>query len=515
MAPDRLAVLSSPTVRLPALVGAGLVGALAFPAVDFWLLAWVWLVPVLACALHRPPRAALADGWLAGLVFFLVLLRWLDHTFRHYSAVPWPLGWLPIAALAAYCGLYVGAVAAGVSWLRWRVGPGWAAAAAPGLWVAGEWLRGRLFEGFPWGLMGYSQHAVLPVIQVAELGGVYAVSLLVVSVNASLAATWALGWRRTAPGLAAAGLVLGGALAFGWARLAEEEAAAGRPGVRVAVIQPSIEQSLKWDPVRQAETLGVYETLTRAAGQSRPALIVWPETAATIVLRSDPALLERLTAVARELDAPLLVGSIDRDDGRGGALLNSAFLLDGRGLASKYDKIHLVPFGEYVPLGRLIGFVRGWAEFISEFAAGERRTVFALPGAPFGAVICYEVIFPELFRDFVAGGARFMVNITNDAWFGRTSGPWQHLGTLPLRAVENRVAIARAANTGVSAFVAPSGRVTDTLALFERGILERSVPLRGELTLYTRLGDWLPSLCLAVSAAALGVASRRPASPSC
>ena len=119
--------------------------------------------------------------------------------------------------------------------------------------------------------------------------------------------------------------------------------------------------------------------------------------------------------------------------------LNSAFLLTGQGITAKYDKIHLVPFGEYVPLGWLIGFVRSWAEFISDFAAGRAETIFPLAGAPFGTVICYEVIFPELFRDFVAGGATFMVNITNDAWFGRTSGPWQHLGMLPLRAVEHRV----------------------------------------------------------------------------
>jgi len=146
-------------------------------------------------------------------------------------------------------------------------------------------------------------------------------------------------------------------------------------------------------------------------------------------------------------------GSIDRLPGPRGQFLNSAFLLGEQGITAKYDKIHLVPFGEYIPLAGLIGFVRSWAEFISDFATGTSQTVFPLSGAPFGTVICYEVIFPELFRGFVVGGASFMANITNDAWFGRTSGPWQHLGMLPLRAVENRVAIARAANTGISALV--------------------------------------------------------------
>jgi len=208
---------------------------------------------------------------------------------------------------------------------------------------------------------------------------------------------------------------------------------------------------------------------------------------------------------------PILVGSIDRLPGPRGQFLNSAFLLGEQGITAKYDKIHLVPFGEYIPLAGLIGFVRSWAEFISDFATGTSQTVFPLSGAPFGTVICYEVIFPELFRGFVVGGASFMANITNDAWFGRTSGPWQHLGTLPLRAVENRVAIARAANTGISAFVSPSGMVGPMLPLFERGYLSARVTLRSRTTLYTRWGDWLPYLCLAVSGMTAGAAVRRRA----
>ena len=173
------------------------------------------------------------------------------------------------------------------------------------------------------------------------------------------------------------------------------------------------------------------------------------------------------------------------------------------------------PLVAFLGIASLIGFVRSWAQFISDFDAGETATVFPGPGAPFGAVICYEVIFPELFRQFVAGGAGFMVNITNDAWFGRTNGPWQHLGTLPLRAVEHRVAIARSANTGVSGFVSPSGRVTQALPLFERGVLVDTVPVRRAPTVYTRFGDWLAYACVA-AAAGLGLwAARRKAQPAC
>src|SRR5262245_718323 len=281
MESDRLAVLGRARVRLPLLIASGALGALAFPVTNWWLFAWVWLAPALCCALARSPRRALADGWLAGTVFFLVLLRWLDHTFSLYSDIPWPLGWLPIGALAAYCGLYTGALAAAVSWLGPRLGRGPALAAAPVLWVAGEWLRGHLMGGFPWGLIGYSQHAVLPVIQVAELGGVYAVSFVIVSANAALAAVAGLGWRRAWPGPVIAGLLLLAAVGFGVRALAAlDRAARGAPAVLVGVIQPTIAQTIKWDPAHHAEVMAIHERLTREAARFHPALIVWPETAA-------------------------------------------------------------------------------------------------------------------------------------------------------------------------------------------------------------------------------------------
>jgi apolipoprotein N-acyltransferase len=511
VAPDRLAALAPAATRVPLLVVGGVLGALAYPLTDWWPLAWVWLVPALLSALVLPPRAAFRDAWLEGTVFFVLLLRWLDHTFRNYSSIPWPLTWLPIVLLAAYCGLYVGAAGAWVAWVRARLGPGWALATVAPLWVGGEWLRGWLMDGFPWGLAGYSQHGVLPVIQIAELTGVYGVSFLLVAVNCGLAALVALGWARALPGLVLTGALVLGALVFGWSALGRVPAPGSQ--VRVAVIQPNIAQTLKWDPARHAEVMDVYEALTREAARpvevtdqtSRPAVVIWPETAATIFLRGDPALLGRLERLAAELRMPLVVGSVDRRESPRTQFLNSAFFLTGQGITAKYDKIHLVPFGEYVPLAWLIGFVRSWAEFISDFGAGEKATIMPLDHARFGVVICYEIIFPDLFRRGVTAGAAFMANITNDAWFGETSGPWQHLATVPLRAVENRVAIARAANTGVSAFVDPSGRVRKMLTIGERGVLADRLPLRQRETLYARWGDWFVYACLALAAGTAGL----------
>jgi apolipoprotein N-acyltransferase len=491
--------------RTPAaLVIAGAALALAYPRFDLSALAWVALVPLLATAVTLSPRSALGWGWLGGTVFFLALLRWLDYTFRLYSAIPWPLTWLPIAALAAYCGLYFGLVALGMAWITRRRGVTSGLVAAPLLWVSGEWLRGWLMGGFPWGLLGYSQYRVLPVIQVAELTGVYGVSFVIAAANAALAGFLVLPRRRALLGAGAAGCLVAAVLLFGGARLAETTVEPLAPAASIALMQPSIEQAQKWDAVHEADTLETYLALTRQAAAGHPDLIVWPETASPTVFRRDAGLRAVLDAMTRQSGAAILVGSIDVSDTAPIRYYNSAFLLTGQGITRRYDKMHLVPFGEFVPLSGVIGFVRSWAEFIADLEPGSGPVVFSGPPAPFGVIICYEGIFPELVRAFVRGGARFMVNMTNDAWFGRTSGPRQHLAMYPLRAVEHRVAIARAANTGVSAFIEPTGRISRTAGLFTRGVLAGRVPLRTVTTLYTRLGDWFAYACLAASAALVG-----------
>ncbi|PYM48909.1 MAG: apolipoprotein N-acyltransferase [Candidatus Rokuibacteriota bacterium] len=493
-------------LALAALLSVSAIGlALAFPRTDWDGVVWLLVAPVIVTALSRAPRAALGWGWLFGTVFFLVLLRWLGYTFGVYSAIPWPLTWVPILALAAYCGLYVGGFAWAVSWIGRRRAPGLALAAAPFLWVAGEWVRSHLLGGFPWGTLGYSQYLRLPIIQIAELGGVHAVSFVLVAVNAAAAGCLVLPWRGALTGALACGALLAATLGFGTARLATPP----RPGeVTVAIMQPAIEQPLKFDPTYVATTLGIYSSLTRRASAEHPQLVVWPETAVATPLRRDPGLVDGLIDLARTLRVALLVGSIDVNDTTPPKLTNSAFLLTEHGVVERYDKIHLVPFGEFVPFSSLLGFIRGWAEFISELEPGSNAVVFQGPPAPFGVVICYEGIFPELVREFVRGGARLIVNMTNDAWFGRTDGPWQHLAMYPLRAVEHRTAVVRAANTGVSAFIAPTGQILRRLSLSRRAIMVERLPLRSGETLYSKFGEWLAYLALGVTAGTLAASAR-------
>jgi apolipoprotein N-acyltransferase len=492
------------------LAGSAAVLGLAFPRTDWDGAAWIALVPLFIVVLGARPRVAFAWGWLYGTVFFLMLLRWLNFTFRTFSSIPWSLSWGPTFLLSAWCGLYIAVVAGLMAWLVARRSMGWALATAPFLWVGGEWLRGHLLGGFPWGTLGYSQHLRLPVIQIAELGGVHAVSLVLVAVNAAVAGVFLLGWRSALTGLTLAALLVGVTLGFGVWRL-RTPVLPEPEQVAVAIMQPSIEQPLKWNPEFATVVLRIYQELTRQAGAERPGLLVWPETAAPTALRRDPTLLRTLTTMSTEIHAPLLVGSIDVLDGSPTRITNTAFLLTERGIVDRYDKIHLVPFGEFVPLSRVIGFVRSWAEFIADLEPGSRAVVFQGPPAPFGVVICYEGIFPDLFRQFVNNGARMMVNMTNDGWFGRTSGPPQHLGMYPFRAVEHRIAIVRAANTGISAFIAPTGQVIRRLSLYQRGVMTERVPLRQTTTLFTRLGDWVAWMSLAVAAVSIGVAPRRSA----
>jgi len=479
---------------------AGLALHLAYPRPGWDLLGWVSLAPLILLAATAPsPRCALVEGWLAGCAFFVPLLRWLTHTMTTYSTLPWSLAGLVLLALAGYLALFWGAVAAGLAWIRPRLGDRslWL---APALWVAAELLRTYALSGFPWGLVGYIPYRRLALIQVAAWTGVYGVSALIVLVNTALA--WAA-LKRTRGAVVASGAVIaiavGGALVVGSAHLDRPPA----PTLPVAIVQGNIEQAIKWDRAFKDETLRIYADLTRQAAPGRR-LVVWPEAAVPAYVRYEPGVLTWLTALVADTGTPLLVGAPDaRPEGRRTQYLNSAFLIGSEDVRGRYDKIHLVPFGEYVPLKGLLFFVEAIAAEIGDFSPGVERVVFSLDGAPFGTVICYEVIFPDLFRRFIAGGARFMTNVTNDAWFGDSGGPLQHLAMVPLRAVENGIAVVRAANTGVSALIAPSGAIGPELALGRRGFLRVEAPLRTSTTFYTRFGDLFAYTCGALAAAAL------------
>ncbi|MFQ6111113.1 MAG: apolipoprotein N-acyltransferase, partial [Nitrospinota bacterium] len=416
---------------------------------------------------------------------------------------PYPASIVILLLLVIYMSLYI----AGFSFCLALVRPrGMSLLLAPPLWTALELLRTHALSGFPWASLGYSQYLNLPILQISELTGFWGISFLMVSASAALAHLLLQGGRAKGwVALGVGGLLLVAHL-WGWAQLRRYSSPPGEKGLRVSVLQGSVDQGLKWDEDFREETLRIYQELTlsasRGEGGVRPELIVWPETAAPFFFLREEGLRDRVLRLAREGGTHILLGapSLDVRDGKP-RLFNSAYLLgpDGR-ILSRYDKIHLVPYGEYVPLKRLMPFVKKLAWGAGDFSSGRQATVMSIPGGRFGVLICFEVIFPALVREFLMGGAEFLVNITNDAWFGRSAASYQHMAMASFRAVEGRVPIVRAANTGISGFIDAAGRIHEATPLFIRTAIAREIfPRKGPLTLYVRWGDWFAYLCALVS----------------
>jgi len=274
---------------------------------------------------------------------------------------------------------------------------------------------------------------------------------------------------------------------------------------RVSVIQGNIEQSDKWDPALQYSATKKYLDLSASVTAEKPDLVVWPETAAPFYFLYDTALTEKVQRGIAETGVSFLIGSpslMQVDDSI--EYYNSAYLVGPDGIVSgKYDKVHLVPFGEYVPLKKWLPFLGKIVEHVGDFQPGKKGTIISLNGQSIGVLICYELIFPYLSRAEVKNGAGLLVNITNDAWYGKTSAPYQHFSMAAFRAVENRRALVRAANTGISGFIDPSGRIISSTAIFEDAVMTRNVPILREITFYTRFGDLFAFICLAAAASTL------------
>jgi apolipoprotein N-acyltransferase len=499
---------------LLALLSGGLL-FLAFPRFDLGWLAWMALVPLLVALRGRRPLAALGLGLLCGAVAFRGIFWWINRD----QGVTWP----DAVALMLYLGAWVGLFALAFTLITARTRLP-AALVAPVLWVAVEYGRGNLgFLALPWGFVAHSQHANLPLIQIASLTGAYGVSFLVVAANAAIA-DLVLAWREgrgqrrpsIVQGLFVAVILV---LAIGWGMIRLATPRAGGE-VKVAVVQGNVPQAERWDERLRAGHLDTHTALTRqAVAAGSPRLVVWPETAVATMLTEDLPVSRRLGELARESGVTLLVGSAVRpkfgpSESRRTRLVNSAFVFSPAGrLVAQYDKRRLVPFGEYLPHPSL-----PWPDRIARGAArftpGEGATVLALGDARFGVVICWEVIFPDLVRTLVADGAQFVVNMTNEAWFGDTGAPYQFLAINVLRAVENGVAVVRAANTGISGVIDPRGRVVATVSaegreVFVAGAVTAGVAVSHERTLYTRTGEVLGPGTTILAALLLLVAMRR------
>jgi len=503
---------------------SGLLLPLCFPKFDLGLLAWVVLIPLHLALDQCSRQRAFWIGWLSGVVGFTGIMAWVVTAMTTYGKVPELVSYAILLLLTTYLGLYVGLYSLAVVWLRELI-PRYGIFFAPCFWVALELFRTHLLSGLPWCLLGYSQYQELELIQVADHTGVYGISFLIVLVNLSLSELllWIMPFfRGFHPAklpwelLTTAAVCMVLSWVYSSAVLSDRDLKQPKPSIIVGVVQPNIDQAVKWDASFRDETMRRLDRLTAQLGANTD-LVVWPEAATPFILEREKEYQLQLIDWAQRAQAPILLGSpaLRFYPDRRPYLLNSAYLLGRDGtLLGRYDKHHLVPFGEYIPLkSSLLFFLDKLVEGIGDFEAGPGPTTLSFTpkswskdsplgarSVKFGVAICYEVIFPDLVRQFAANGAEFLVTITNDGWFGPSSAPAQHFAMVVFRSVENHLAFARSANTGISGFVDPFGQIIQATPLFTEEASYAAIPTRQAPTFYSYYGDVFAHACVIICA---------------
>jgi apolipoprotein N-acyltransferase len=485
---------------------SGLLSGFAFAPVELSPLVFVAPVPLL-WALGTPhaggARRRFLLGWAAGFLHFLIVLHWILGLPNEEVTIP-GLMTPALLFLSAYLALFSGAAAALAVWvssrLRLPLGLAWAAAV-----TLAEVARSRGELAFPWGSSAYALHAQVPVLQFTSVTGFWGLVLWVALIGGLLYEGLRSNAARRAPYVLALGILFAapwvhGALVL---RAAPPGEIDGPAGLSFVLIQPNTSREIKWDPRFRDLVVGDLLDRTRRAAEGRPDLIVWPETAAPIVLLQEPVHLARVCETVRSCGIPLLAGTLDHRLVNGEYVAhNSAALIDANGeVVDRYDKRRLVPFSERMPFQRVAPWLMGLNFGQSDFSPGDRDVLFPVAGRRIGCLICYESIFPEMARGFVASGAEILVNITNDFWFGDTAAPIQHAEMAVFRAVETRTPLLRCANTGVSMVVDSRGRVFHRTGTFVEAFVSARVAPPGKGSYYVRHGEWLARGLLALVAA--------------
>ncbi|HEY2905061.1 MAG TPA: apolipoprotein N-acyltransferase [Vicinamibacterales bacterium] len=518
---------------------SGALLALSFPKFGHPAIGWIALAPLLvALASARTMLRAFALGLVAGGIYFTGTLYWITRVMMVYGGLQVWVAVLVNAALIAYLALFPAVFAMVMRRLLAASGRT-AMLAAPFVWTATELGRTHLFTGFPWVLLGYSQVTVLPIAQLASLVGVFGVSALVAATSASLAfaaTDVASGFSRTftvarwTPYLPFATVAAIIVVVAGWGSIRVKRSELTRQGdvVRIGLVQGNVEQSEREDAARQPAIFQSYLRMTRQAIGEGAELVLWPESSTPFYFEEDRPGADQVRRLARQAHVPILLGSDQIDWGtKNGQRVptkyyNSAFLVRADGTtAGFYRKMHLVPFGEYVPLKQLFFFAAPLVQAVSDFSPGESAALLEVKvgRSPTTAdaeathlmstAICYEIVYPDLVRQFVVAGSELLSTITNDAWFGKTSAPYQHFAQASMRAIEEGRYLVRSANTGISGMVDPYGRVLIETRLYESAVVVGEVRFLTAATVYSRLGDVFAYASVVLTLALLIVARRR------
>lgn len=524
-------------IYITAAVSGLLLTASFQPFSTSWL-AWIALVPLLMAIREKTPANAFKLGFIAGMVHFLSLIYWIVSVMSHYGGLNIAVSLSILFLFSLYLSLYPALFAFLLQYLgsgRFKV------FITAFIWVALEYLRATLLTGFPWCLFGYSQSSNLNLIQISDITGVYGVSFILVLVNGLVSQllggliltrqanskqigdsqisgrqiwgsfTHSVGKIKSLIGndgffqieIIMIFFILAGANIYGLYRLSEIkwEKKDVKP-VHVAVVQGNVDQAVKWNPEYQDKSIHKYRDLTLRTLSAGPSLIVWPETAVPLFFQDQSKLTFEIIKTAIESKSHLLFGSPAYKKQKNGTVYyNRAYLLSPEGdLVGYYDKSHLVPFGEYVPMKKYLPFINRLVQAVGDFIPGNDPAPLEIKEFDAGVLICFEIIFPELASAQAKKGADILVNLTNDAWFGKTSAPYQHLGMAIFRAVENKRPLVRAANTGISAYISPEGILQEQSGLFKTEYLSFPViPNKGPPTLYARYGDFFATALLIIS----------------
>ena len=504
-----LTVLAFPLALL-----SGALLALSFPRFGHPAFAWIALVPLLIALSGwrgrverlpgQTPLRAFLLGLVTGVLYFVGTIYWTGTVVRTFGGLATPVAVLAMVLLASYLALFPALTAIIAAHLVRRAGTT-ALLLMPAAWVGTEFMRGNLFGGFPWVPLGNSQVTVLPVAQLASVFGVYGLSALVAFVNAALAYAVLSSGRDRIRAIAATVLVLASVGGWGAWRVADGTLTRQGTPLRVGMIQGNIAQGDKWRPDEARRIFTTYIAMTRDAVRRGAEFVIWPESSTPFVFEEDPVGGAVVRDLARELRVPMLFGSeqVERS-GQAVRLFNAGFMLNAEGhTAAVYHKIHLVPFGEYIPFKQWLYFVSPLVERVAEFAPGTSAVMLPVGPHLVSTAICYEVVYPSLVREAVASGSQLLTTITNDAWYGQSSAPYQHFAMASMRAIEQGRYLARAANTGISGVVDPYGRVVRQSAIFEEAGLVEDVRLLTSRTVYSAIGDLIAYLSIAVTIAAL------------
>jgi len=489
----------SRTVRLLLVLASGIALALAYPSFNIPLLGWTAPALLILAALGARPRFAFLLGLLQGTLYYGMSIPWVYAVLRQYGPLPVVQAGAVFALLVVAASLFHAAFAAVTAWMSGTCVQR-ACLAAPFLWVAMEFGITHLPAiGFPWNLLGYVAAGNPVLLQLTAITGIFGLSLLVASYSAL--AAWVV-YQMSRQKQAGTALWIGFNAALIVIALVGPRYVPKAPADHVAhLVQINFpvatSYSADWMQAHAGE-MDELERISVAAAQKSPGPVIWPEVPAPFSLQ-DPNFDMRAARIARESGHGFLVGVIDfkpLGNGRAG-VTNSAALLGPNGsLDFIYDKIHLVPFSEYVPWRNWFFFARDLTSIVGDFQPGTRYKVGKIDGGPFGVYICYEAVFPHEIRRFTQAGAQLLINISDDAWFGASNAAAQHLAMARVRAVENRRWLLRDTNNGITVSVDPYGRIVARLAPNSRGELDAPYALRSDMTVYARWGDWLPWLCV-------------------